>query len=138
MNTEFHGMPENDILQAIENGESITAIAKSAGSDKAALSRWLRADEQRSVRARDARMHAASSWDEAAEHEIRAAVDAFELSKAKEIAHHYRWRASKIAPGQYGDRLELGGTLGLKTAPTDMTDAQLEAVIRAKKVDAQS
>jgi hypothetical protein len=37
------------------------------------------------------------------------ASDAFELAKAKELAHHYRWRASKIAPKLYGDRLQVEG-----------------------------
>lgn len=130
---EFYGLTEEDILAEIENGRSLTEIATALGHDKSMLSRWLNADEQRSARARDARILAASSWDDAAEDGIRDATDPFELAKAKELAHHYRWRASKIAPAQYGEKLELGGTLGLKRAPTDLTDAELEAIIRAKQ-----
>lgn len=49
---------------------------------------------------------AASVWDEKAEQGLEDAADPFELSKHKELAHHYRWRASKIAPRIYGDRIQ--------------------------------
>lgn len=38
--------------------------------------------------------------------EIRAASDPFALAKAREVASHLRWRASKIAPTDYGDKIE--------------------------------
>ena len=47
---------------------------------------------------------------ERAETEIRDSADEFELKKAKELAHHYRWKASKIAPRDYGDKLEVNNT----------------------------
>ena len=40
---------------------------------------------------------------------IAAAKDALALGKARELAHHYRWRASKIAPRDYGDRMAVTG-----------------------------
>ena len=40
---------------------------------------------------------------------IAQASDPFELAKAKELAHHYRWRASKIAPKLYGDKQSVEG-----------------------------
>lgn len=101
----FYGLTEDDVIVKIENGETLTRIAADVGKDKSMLSRWLAADEQRSARAREARIVAASSWDESAEDEIRNATDSFQLSRAKELAHHYRWRASKIAPKLYGDKL---------------------------------
>ena len=52
---------------------------------------------------------AARVWDDRAEAVLRDASDLFELAKAKELAHHYRWRASKIAPRDYGDRTVLAG-----------------------------
>ena len=58
-------------------------------------------------------------WDERAGDVIQQAADPFELAKAKELAHHYRWRASKIAPRDYGDRIQadVGGgvTLTIKS-----------------------
>lgn len=105
--SEFYGLSCDDVLARIENGESIAAIAQSAGKTRAMLSRWLRADEDRSVRAREAREAAAAAWDEKAETAIEDAADPFELARAKELAHHYRWKASKIAPREYGDRQHI-------------------------------
>lgn len=104
--SEFYGLSEEDVIQDIENGKTLSQIADECGKNRSMLSRWLGADEQRSVRAREARELSAQAHEERAEDEIRAAGDPFALSKAKELAHHYRWRASKIAPKQYGDKLE--------------------------------
>lgn len=97
------------VCERIGNGESMTAIAQNVGVAFGSLSAWLAADGERSARARDARQATARHWDEKAEAEIAAAIDPFSLSRAKELAHHYRWRASKIAPREYGDKLALGG-----------------------------
>jgi transcriptional regulator with XRE-family HTH domain len=101
------GLDEAAILARIENGESIAAIAASLGADRSTLSRWLNAEEHRSARAREARQAAAAAYDEQAEQELRAATDLFQLAKARELAQHLRWRASKINPKAYGDRLEV-------------------------------
>lgn len=98
---------ERSILRRIENGETLAAIAHTLGVDRSTLSRWLKADEQRSARAREARAAAAAAFDEQAEQELRASTNAFELSRARELAQHLRWRASKINPKAYGDRLDL-------------------------------
>lgn len=102
------------LCERIIGGESMTAIAESAGSSAPVLVAWIAADAERSARAREARTLSARLWDEKAEAEIRQASDVFELSRAKELAHHYRWRGSKIAPKEYGDKLELAGD---KSAP---------------------
>jgi hypothetical protein len=52
-------------------------------------------------------MAAAAAYDEQAEQELRSATDLFQLAKARELAQHLRWRASKINPKAYGDRLEV-------------------------------
>ena len=57
------------------------------------------------ARAREARIHAARIWDEKALSVVEQALDLFELQRAKELAHHYRWRASKTAPKDYGDKV---------------------------------
>lgn len=107
--SEFNGLTEDEIISAIEGGKSIARIAAELGVNRSTLSRWLRADEQRSARAREARELSADAYDEAAEDAITTAADPFELAKAKEMAHHLRWRASKIAPRRYGEKLQLGG-----------------------------
>lgn len=112
------GTPATDALDAmgidtvcarITDGKSLTAIAKEAKVSKGSLLAWLAADVDRSARAREARRMTARLWDEKAEAGLRKAADPFELAKARELASHYRWRSSKTAPAEYGDRLTHAG-----------------------------
>lgn len=96
------------VCERVGEGKSLTAIAEDVGVSIGSLLTWLKADPERSARAREARQSTAQGWDELAEAELRAASDAFELAKARELASHFRWRASKIAPNDYGDKVQLG------------------------------
>ncbi len=93
------------ICELITAGDSMTAIAAQIGVHVSTLIEWSEGDVHRSARMRDARQRSARIWDERAEHVITLAGDPFELNKAKELAHHYRWRAKAIAPREYGDRV---------------------------------
>lgn len=105
MQPDFFGLSEDDILERIDSGEMLSAIARSVGKSKSMLGRWIAADEGRSARVREARSLAAEAWDAEAEEDIKNARDPFELARAKERAHHLRWRASKISPKVYGDKV---------------------------------
>lgn len=94
------------ICDELLNGKTLTKIARGLNIARSALKRWIDSDEARSARAREARIDAASAWDELAEDGLEMAGDPFELQRARELAHHYRWRASKIAPADYGDKKE--------------------------------
>jgi DNA-binding transcriptional regulator YdaS (Cro superfamily) len=104
-------------------GESQTAIAESLGVGVATLSRWIAADPERSARVREARIAAARTFDEMAEAELRKATDPFGLAKARELASHYRWKASKSNPREYGEKIEIDQ----RTTITDLTEEQLDA-----------
>lgn len=93
------------ICERITNGESITAIANSFGLDQGSLRYWIASEPSRSVRMREARAITAAACDDEALQRIDDATDNFSLSKAKEAAHHLRWRASKIAPREYGEKV---------------------------------
>lgn len=95
------------VCEAICSEKSLTQIALEAGVSVPSLLVWIEADPERSARVREARRIMARMWDEKAERLIGEATDEFELKKAKELAHHYRWRAAKIAPKEYGDKVEL-------------------------------
>jgi hypothetical protein len=101
------------ILARLCDGETMTGIASSLGVSFGSLQTWIESIPERSARAREARALAARRWDEMAEAGILRASDTFELAKAKEHAHHLRWRATKIAPA-YSDRqaVELTGKDG--------------------------
>lgn len=94
------------ICDMIVEGKSLTQISKDVGVNIAALIRWIENDPQRSALVREARVRSAKIWDEKAEAVIAAAPDKFELERARELAHHYRWRAKAIAPREYGDKVQ--------------------------------
>jgi hypothetical protein len=118
----------------IQDTKTLNSIAAGLSVSIGTLLTWIDASSERSARAREARMRTAKLWDEKAETVIEDAKDPFELSKAKELASHYRWRASKIAPRDFGDKLALGGADDLPPIRT-MTTEQLKAKI-AEKVKA--
>ena len=93
------------VCERLANGVTMTAVAEEIGVTVGKLSQWIASDEEHSARAREARIHAARLWDEKALSVIEQALDPFELQRAKELAHHYRWRASKTAPKEYGDKV---------------------------------
>lgn len=94
------------VCEDIIAGTSLTAIAGNRGVALSRLLAWIDADPERSARVREARTATGKLWDERAEACIRDAVDEFDLKKARELAHHYRWRAAKIAVKEYGDKLQ--------------------------------
>ena len=106
--------PAKDLLTAygiealcasIVEGSTLTAVAEKVGVSIGTLIVWLEADPERSACAREARTRSARMWDELALTEIRLAGDPFELARARESAQHLRWRASKIAPKEYGEKI---------------------------------
>lgn len=115
----------------IGDGLSLTAIARTQGVSIGSLLTWCEADPERSARVREARTLMARYWDERAEAVIAEAADDFELKKAKELAHHYRWRGSKIAPKEYGDKMTLAGDPEnpLSKATDDQIDARLRELM---------
>ncbi len=95
------------VCESIMDGRSLRTIAEDAGASMTRLLAWIDADPDRSARVREARTTMAKVWDEKAEQAIEDAPDEFGLRKAKELAHHYRWRAAKVAPREYGDKVAL-------------------------------
>jgi len=121
------------ICDMITSGVSMTAISQEIGVSIGSLITWLDGDAERSARVREARSKSAKVWDERAEEVIRLAPDKFELEKARELAHHYRWRAKAIAPRDYGDKVTQehtgagGGPIAIASVDLkNLSDAELE------------
>lgn len=115
------------LCNQIIDGQSQTSIAQSVGVSLATLSNWIAADIERSARVREARIASSRAYDEKAERALMDARDPFELAKARELASHYRWKASKTNPKEYGERVEIDQ----KTSITDLTEEQLDAKLAA-------
>lgn len=112
------------ICEMLTSGISATRIAKQIDVSVGTLLNWIDDDITRSARVREARMRSAKYWDEKAEEVIREAPDKFELERARELAHHYRWRAKAIAPRDYGDRVTQEHT-GKDGAPITMATVDM-------------
>lgn len=106
----------------IAETKSMTTIAEEVGVSVGSLLTWIESDPDRSARARASRIATALLWEERAQSGIEDAPDQFALAKAKELAHHFRWRASKIAPKDYGDKQEV-----VHSGQVDIANALAEA-----------
>jgi len=107
----------------ISAGESQKSISVSLGVAASSLCEWIAADTERSARVREARIASARHWDEQAE-AVLIDADANlpgSIAKARELASHYRWRASKYAPRDYGDKLDITAQVTTQS----LTDEQL-------------
>jgi hypothetical protein len=96
------------------------------------MSKWIADDEGRSARARESRIIAASAYADLALKELRAVDNPLSLGKAREIASHYRWQASKASPKEYGDKLDLSVDATVKLVASQMTDEQLAEIATGK------
>jgi hypothetical protein len=131
------------LVEAILSPMPQHEIAKAIGVSPGSLVAWIAADPERLARAREARAQTALMWDDKATAVIEEAQDQFELAKAKELAHHYRWRAAKIAPREYGDKIDLnhGGQAGNPVQTTTrvvMVPAKEKAVVETRPLDQQA
>ena len=113
------------VCEDIANAETLTTNAKKVGVAIGSVAAWIERPEN-SARVKYTRMQMAKVWDEMALEQIQAAKDPFELTKARDAAHHYRWRASKIAPREYGDKLDLTSD-GKEISPFTALLAQVKA-----------
>lgn len=115
------------LCDRIESGESITQIAESLGMLQKTVRDWVAADDTRSVRVRVSRELSADACDDQAERvlkDLQAGATPSEIARARELASHYRWRASKRNPKTYGDKLDLN-----HSGKIEMTDDQVQARI---------
>lgn len=116
------------LCEMIGERKTLTEVAKGADVSLTRLLAWIAADSERSARVREARKAMAMVWDEQAEAEIRGAKDELGLKRARELAHHYRWRAAKVAPAEYGERatIEHQGKMTLENlvAGLEATDSK--------------
>lgn len=103
----------------------LTEIARDAGVAVSTLTLWISNCPERVARVREARRLAADAWVERAEQVVLAATNGFELQRARELAHHYRWKASKISP-QFNDKVVQEHT-GPGGGPVSVTKIELVA-----------
>ncbi len=119
-----------EICRRLAEGETLRSVCRDkAMPDKATILRWL-ADKKKAdfreqyVYARE--MQADALFDEALEIADDASGDWAEDKDGKKVVDHEniqrsrlrvdtrKWAAGKMAPKKYGDKLDLGGSIGLR------------------------
>lgn len=123
------------LVDYIEDGWDLREIARELRVQEKSIRRWIAADPERSARAKEARVRASQAWEEHAARLIREAKDPFELAKAKELAHHMRWRASRIDPARYGDRVEVDARVGIANLSEQAINDRLARLIASAGAD---
>lgn len=118
------------VCERIGDEVTLTAIAREASVATATLLNWINADLDRSARVKAARAQMAAVWDERATELIAAASSPLELAKARELAHHYRWRASKISPAYNDKVIQEHVSPDGSMSPKEVSGAVLEALAR--------
>lgn len=110
------------------DGESLTAIARSLKVAVSTLTYWIGADETRARAVAEARQASAETYAARAEQVLLGAETPPEIQRARELASHYRWMASKRAPALYGDRLHLDAQHSGAITETKVTRIELVAL----------
>lgn len=117
------------VCEAIAETGTMTRAAQNVGVSIGRLIEWIEASPERSARAKQLRSYMAAHWDEKAEYVIENATDPLGIAKARELAQHYRWRASKIAPRDYGDRMQVDASVGVHTLTDEQIDRKLADLV---------
>ena len=108
------------LCEEIIGGRSFRDIAKQLDMNVSTLTRWA-AKPEHEARVRAARVASAQAFDEMALEGILNAKSKIALGRAKEAAHHLRWRASNVNPGDYGDKLRVDSNVSF----TNLSEAEL-------------
>jgi hypothetical protein len=117
------------LCERIHSGAMLTEISRGLECSFGTLSAWIAADPDRSARVREARIASAAAYEEQALEGIQGAKDAFSLAKAKEMAHHLRWKASKLNPKDFGDKVEIDHRGSLAALSDEQVVTQLGTLL---------
>lgn len=112
---------EEFILGKIADGQSLRSICSAADMpDRVTVMRWMLIDPEFATRCAHARvMQADALEDDMGGIEDRTLRGEIDPAAARVVLSSKQWRASKLAPKKYGDKLELdhkgGVTVKLET-----------------------
>jgi hypothetical protein len=111
-----HNLNIDEICNLIVEGLSYRKIAEKLKCPLSTFHDFI-CKSVHSARAREALEYSAQTFDDQAEKVlIEAKSTMTEIQRAKELAQHYRWKASKRNPKRFSDKVqnEVTGSLELK------------------------
>ena len=125
----------DDIIDMITDGDSFRVMATKLGVKLSTLHAFTKLPEH-SARVINALELSSQSYDEKAEQVlIEAEGTSVEIMRARELAQHYRWKASKRSPKRYGDKLDL--TTDGEKITTDYSKIPIEELIKRAELVAK-
>jgi hypothetical protein len=97
------------VIAEIQTGRSLRQVCKEEGMpDFRTVQRWIVSDGQFAVKYARARMAQADTlFDRMEEVEEQVSAGTMDSHAARVVLDSMRWRASKLAPKVYGDRLDV-------------------------------
>ena len=97
------------IMAELETGRSLVQVCKDDGMpDRETVSRWMRDEPGYAAKYAYARaMQADTLFSEMADVEAKVQSGTMDSHAARVVLDSMRWRASKLAPKVYGDRLDV-------------------------------
>lgn len=127
----WRGVPLADLIHRIADGDSVASIARQFDARRSNLHAFLMRHAPDEYKA--AQVLSADAYMEKAEDAIIDASSQVEVSRARELANHYRFMAKIRSPSTHGDRqaMELTGKGGAPIAST-VIDPTEYAAIRKK------
>ena len=118
-------------IEKVANGATRFSVADELGISDQSVSNWLKKlPPWEMARVHDAFRRSAEYWDHAAEMALKGASTRDEISKARELANHYRWRAKMRDPARYGDKLQVDGAIQVQADPRQIED-KLQSLLGA-------
>lgn len=97
----------DDILDMFRDGYTFRAVCSEFGVSSRTMNKFLSLPENKDQYYAVLQESADAYADKAEEVLLTAPSDKNELYRARELAQHYRWLASKRNPKRFGDRLEV-------------------------------
>lgn len=112
----------DEIVELLLQGLSYRQIAERLDVKLTTLHDYTHRGEH-SARVREALEYSAQTFDDKAEEVLLSAEGTKEeIMRARELAQHYRWKASKRNPRRFGDKLDL--TTGGEKIGINFKDAE--------------
>lgn len=98
----------NQLIEMILEGKTYREMASLLGVPLSTLYTQVNSNDEHSARVREALQFSANTYADKAEDVLNDADSTKEeIMRARELAQHYRWKASKRAPKLYGDKLDV-------------------------------
>lgn len=102
----------DEILDLFSNGDPFREVARKMEVSTRTLHIFLNKDGNKDAYHAIMQESSDSYASKAEEVLMGAPADKYELQRARDLAHHYRWMASKRNPKKYGDKIDIDHTSG--------------------------